>query len=879
MRHLFKFNLVAFVLFSITNVFAQWENIGTPGFSSGEAKWLSMAIDNNGTPYVAYSDAGNSGKATVMKFSGTTWIAVGNAGFSPDTARYPSLAINELGTPYLAYSDAGNSNRLTVVKYSGNAWVTVGNTTEMPDSVNNLSLAINYSGTPYVAFHRFIGGYGVFVMKFNGSAWENANENYPSYEHWGQFPTLVIDKNDSVFVAFANVSFNGEVVRVQHPYVQSMGEFTDEFSGLLSRVSMSVDSKGMPYIFYQEMERSANIVKKYNGSSWEDVGTTRFSNNPINQNALVLDYCDKPYITYTDGYNGNRATVKRFNGSAWETVGNAGFSSGPVNIPTMAFDRNGKLYVAYQDGGHSNKITVMGYNPSVELHSQAEVDAFSKTSVQGSLTINGQDIVDLSHLSNLTSVGTYLKILSCKNLTNLDGLNNLTSVCGLQIYHNTSLNNLDGLSNIDSVDGNLFIIQNDALSNLDGLSLLSFIGGDFKIIDNVSLDSYCGLYPLMSSGTINGAFEVSGNSVNPTKDDIINAGKCPVPDRTLNFDGTDDYVQIENSDIENFNQFEFYNGGYAVEARIQMASGARDFTGIVSKAQANNSTTWKGFQLLLYQNKLSAEFNDSTHFIGPQTGFIGTTDLNDGKWHHVALVAKMDPEYSINLYVDGALENSIIDTALALHSMFLNTEKVLIGTERTSALYFPGNIDEVRLWNVPRSESEIRDNMDNRGLSPDSPGLVAYYQFDQGDPGAENSAETALFNTTTNANNGTLYNFAMSGETSNWIEVKNPATAIHANGNEKLPSGFTLAQNYPNPFNPGTTISFALPKASDVTLAIYNMRGQLIQTLVSGRFSAGQHRAVWNGRDANGAQVASGVYLYRLKTGHGVQSKKMLLMK
>ena len=71
-----------------------------------------------------------------------------------------------------------------------------------------------------------------------------------------------------------------------------------------------------------------------------------------------------------------------------------------------------------------------------------------------------------------------------------------------------------------------------------------------------------------------------------------------------------------------------------------------------------------------------------------------------------------------------------------------------------------------------------------------------------------------------------------------------------------VPSEFELGQNYPNPFNPSTTISFALPKAGEVSLSIYNLRGQLVQVLVSGPFAAGQHKVVWNGNDARGARAA-----------------------
>lgn len=94
-----------------------------------------------------------------------------------------------------------------------------------------------------------------------------------------------------------------------------------------------------------------------------------------------------------------------------------------------------------------------------------------------------------------------------------------------------------------------------------------------------------------------------------------------------------------------------------------------------------------------------------------------------------------------------------------------------------------------------------------------------------------------------------------------------------------LPEGFDLRQNYPNPFNPATLISYEIGKAGDVTLAIYNLLGQRIRTLVDGRQSAGSHVVRWDGSDEFGRSVPSGVYLYRLTVGHQTQTRKMLLVK
>ncbi len=89
---------------------------------------------------------------------------------------------------------------------------------------------------------------------------------------------------------------------------------------------------------------------------------------------------------------------------------------------------------------------------------------------------------------------------------------------------------------------------------------------------------------------------------------------------------------------------------------------------------------------------------------------------------------------------------------------------------------------------------------------------------------------------------------------------------------------FKLAQNYPNPFNPVTTIFYESPKASQITLAIYNLRGQLVRTLVSGEALPGRQQVVWDGTDNKGRHMASGIYIYKLNAGELRATKKMILL-
>lgn len=88
---------------------------------------------------------------------------------------------------------------------------------------------------------------------------------------------------------------------------------------------------------------------------------------------------------------------------------------------------------------------------------------------------------------------------------------------------------------------------------------------------------------------------------------------------------------------------------------------------------------------------------------------------------------------------------------------------------------------------------------------------------------------------------------------------------------EAVPEQFALEQNYPNPFNPTTSIRFALPEEAHVKLFVYDMLGREVAMLVEGQIEAGVHEVVWNGRNAVGSMVASGVYLYRLEAGDFVR--------
>jgi flagellar hook assembly protein FlgD len=96
---------------------------------------------------------------------------------------------------------------------------------------------------------------------------------------------------------------------------------------------------------------------------------------------------------------------------------------------------------------------------------------------------------------------------------------------------------------------------------------------------------------------------------------------------------------------------------------------------------------------------------------------------------------------------------------------------------------------------------------------------------------------------------------------------------------QELIKTFDLFQNFPNPFNPATQIEYQIASSGHVKIQIFNITGELVNTITNTEQSAGKYIVNWNGRDSDSKPVTSGVYIYRVMFGNSVLSKKMLLLK
>jgi hypothetical protein len=118
-----------------------------------------------------------------------------------------------------------------------------------------------------------------------------------------------------------------------------------------------------------------------------------------------------------------------------------------------------------------------------------------------------------------------------------------------------------------------------------------------------------------------------------------------------------------------------------------------------------------------------------------------------------------------------------------------------------------------------------------------------------------------------------------------WVLVYHNALLWAAGGGsgleEKQPFSispdFALCQSRPNPFSDHTAIRYSVPRPLDVNLAVYDLSGRLVTTLVNGKQPAGWHNVVWNRTNGKGSRVASGVYFYKLNSGTYRTTRKLVI--
>jgi hypothetical protein len=248
------------------------------------------------------------------------------------------------------------------------------------------------------------------------------------------------------------------------------------------------------------------------------------------------------------------------------------------------------------------------------------------------------------------------------------------------------------------------------------------------------------------SGIYTATITTNGCSSSASTNVVINENA-----KALNFDGINDYITLGNPSALNFGLNDF-----TLEATVQtsfMGGTAHDF--IITKTSTG--------QDLQYSLGYRAHIDGKVSFSITGANVTGNTSIADGQFHHICVTRQGN---TLKLYVDGTLEGATVMPFLV--SSTSNNPVIIGGRLATgSDPYFKGTIDEVRFWSRALCISEIQNNL-HCELNSNQTGLQAYYKMNQGFINANNSGIAYAIDASGHSLTGSLQNFSLSGNTSNW---------------------------------------------------------------------------------------------------------------
>lgn len=320
----------------------------------------------------------------------------------------------------------------------------------------------------------------------------------------------------------------------------------------------------------------------------------------------------------------------------------------------------------------------------------------------------------------------------------------------------------------------------------------------------------------------------------------------------VRFDGADSYIMCDPSPSLNITDqitFEAWIKPYGWGSDLTMGLSRICDKDAFSIFLIKTSTLFSDHSLVFYQH------SDE----GPS--YMSNTPENSISldiWQHIAVT--YDCNDNVKIYVDG-IEQTLWQTAPPARPLADHGQVPLyLGSNTDCGRNYDGVIDEVRIWSLVRSESEIQDNLDNY-LTGNEPGLAGYWKMDEGS-GSEVSDYSP------NENHAGAY-FA------SWAEGVSlgPVWIGSHQSPENVPTGI-IARAFPNPSNSSFLIRYTLPAAVAVEVAIFDLLGRKITTVDSGFKTGGDYIVRWQPAD-----LASGLYFYYIQGNNWAFKDKIILLK
>lgn len=293
----------------------------------------------------------------------------------------------------------------------------------------------------------------------------------------------------------------------------------------------------------------------------------------------------------------------------------------------------------------------------------------------------------------------------------------------------------------------------------------------------------------------------------------VNQATMPAPGHALNFAGGtngDDYVDLGDIPATSVKTMECW-------VKFNDVIGSQE---LMNRSMLNN-----GIELLVYNNNLAFFCMDGTN---NSSVIYNSAGLVTGRWYHVAATWNGTDKSTMRLYLDGKSVGTFNPGGQVLSGVSNTAPSFKLGnwSQAGSPRYFNGALDEVRIWDTERTQAQLQANM-YQPLSLPQSGLLAYYMFDNGAAIANgnNAGRNTVYDYSGNNRTGTVTNFALNGNVSNWTESYAMVYPVMTSESAASASGFTANWNAPAT---GTVSHYLLDVATDSLftnkLANYNSR-------------------------------------------------------
>jgi hypothetical protein len=334
----------------------QWVDVGSTGsISAGLSSYNNLAIDAQGNYYVSYYDLSVQ-KASVQKFNGSAWSYLGGTpGITPGSATFSSLCLDVDGNVYYTSHVPYPGNGMEVRKFAG-SW------SQLP---NVMSTAVSYQASA-VSDSNILFTYGNYysgvVKRFVNGTWQQVGD--AGFTGSANFAEMVLGSNNKIYVSCNNTSGlkvyeNSTTATTTDNWTLVGGNAVDAASSTEQYTSdLAIDANNNLYVAYVSTSSNGQKlnVKKFDGTSWNQIGTANFSSGRVQHVAIAVTPSGEPYVAASRWENDNmlRNTVYRFNTTAqsWETFGGTFISDNSATYNDVAIDKvNNYLVLTYSDNG------------------------------------------------------------------------------------------------------------------------------------------------------------------------------------------------------------------------------------------------------------------------------------------------------------------------------------------------------------------------------------------------------------------------------------------------------------------------------------------------------------------------------------------------